>query len=182
MASVVLRPALVAAGILVAGLTGIPGAALAQAPSASGGQAATPAPSPAHLAAARELMNATNVLGPLDELVPSFGEQIKKQNVTRPEMTKDLDAVIGTLGPEMQLQRQRVTDIVARTYAKYLTESELKELATFFRTPLGQKYNRLQPDLVEEVVTDVGAWTQETSEYVMVRVRAEMQKRGHALQ
>lgn len=182
MASVVVRPVLVAAGLLAAALATLPGAAVAQAPSPSTQQAAAPPASPAHLAAARELMSATNVLGPLDELIPSFGEQIKKQNVTRPEVTKDLETVIASLGPELQLQRQRVTELVARTYAKYLTESELKELAAFFRTPLGQKYNRVQPDLVEEVVNDVGVWSQEASEYVMVRVRAEMQKRGHALQ
>ena len=170
---------------LVAGLVALAGAASAQsaAPAASA-PASPPAPPPteSHLAAAREMMIATNVLGPLDDLIPSFGEQIRKQNVTRPETAKDLDTVLVSLNPELALQRQRVTDIVARTYTRWLSEAELRELTAFYRTPLGQKFNKIQPDMVEEVVNDVGAWTQEASEYVMVRVRAEMAKRGHQLQ
>lgn len=180
-----LRPA------LIAGLVGVSGLASAQSPAAP--PAATPAPaqttqplapppSASHMAAARDLIAAQNVLAPIDELLPSFGEQIRKQNITRPELSKDLDAVINGLAPELVLQRQRVSEIVARVYTKWLTEAELKELAAFYRTPLGQKFNRIQPDMVDEVVNDVGIWTQEASEYVITRVRAEMAKRGHQLQ
>lgn len=151
----------------------------AQAPVA--GQA-TPEPSATHLAAARELVATTRVLNPLDELIPSFGEQMKKQNVTRPELTKDLDEVLRSLGPELQLQRQRISTQVARLYAKWLTEAELKDVTAFFKTPAGIKFNLVQPDMVEEVVSAVAAWSNEVSEYTVVRVRAEMGKRGHQLQ
>lgn len=139
-------------------------------------------PTAGHLAAARELMDTTGVLNPVGELIPSFTDQIRKQNVTRPELTKDLDAVLKALEPEMGLQRQQITTVVSRTYAKWLTEPELRELTAFFKTPLGSKYNRLQADLVDDVVNDVQVWTQQASEYLIVRVRAEMAKRGHQLQ
>ena len=181
MASRLLHACLVAASLAAAG------AAFAQQPAAPlQGQAAQaapqPEPSPSHLAAARELIGVTNVLGPVDELLPAFGEQIRKQNVTRPELTKDLDTVINGLAPELLLQRQQVLNSVARTYCKWLTEPEIKELTTFYRTPVGAKFNKLQPDLVDDVVADVQRWTQDASEYVMVRTRAEMQKRGHQMQ
>ena len=139
-------------------------------------------PSASHLAAARELVDLTGVLSPVNDLVPAFVDQIRKQNVTRPELSKDLEDVLKALQPEMQLQRQQVTNIVSRTYAKWLTEPELKEVNTFFKTPAGAKYAKVQPDLVDDVVNDVQVWTQQASEYLMVRVRAEMAKRGHQLQ
>lgn len=139
-------------------------------------------PAPSQLAAARELMDATGVLNPVNELIPSFTDQIRKQNVARPELSKDLDAVLKALEPEMGLQRQQITNVVSRTYAKWLTEAELRELVTFFKSPLGAKYNRVQADLVDDVVNDVQVWTQQASEYLIVRVRAEMAKRGHQLQ
>ncbi|NNM72465.1 DUF2059 domain-containing protein [Enterovirga aerilata] len=139
-------------------------------------------PSASHLAAAREFMDTIGVLNPVNELIPTFTDQVRKQNVARPELSKDLEDVLKSLQPEMQLQRQQVTNIVSRTYAKWLTEPELKELTVFFKTPLGAKYNKIQPELVEDVVNDVQVWTQQASEYVMVRVRAEMAKKGHQLQ
>jgi hypothetical protein len=139
-------------------------------------------PSASHLAAARELMDTTGVLNPVNELIPTFTDQIRKQSLTRPELSKDLDEVLKTVGPEMQLQRQQVTNIVARTYARWLTEAELKEITTFFKSPAGAKFNKVQPDLVDNVVNDVQVWTQQASEYLMVRVRAEMGKRGHQMQ
>ena len=156
--------------ILLLALVALAGSARAQEPSAS------------HLAAARELMQATGVLSPVDELLPTFSEQIRKQGLTRPELTKDLDEVLKSLQPELQLQRQQIANVVSRTYAKWLTEPELKEVAAFFRTPLGAKFNKVQADLVDDVVNDVQVWTRQASEYVMVRVRAEMAKRGHQLQ
>ena len=139
-------------------------------------------PSAGHLAAARDLMDTTGVLSPVNELIPTFTDQIRKQNLTRPELSKDLEEVLRTVQPEMQLQRQQVTNIVARTYAKWLTETELKEITTFYKSPAGAKFNKVQPDLVDSVVNDVQVWTQQASEYLMVRVRAEMGKRGHQMQ
>lgn len=139
-------------------------------------------PSASHLAAARELMETTAILAPVNDLITSFSEQIRRQNVTRPELVKDLDEVLKTLQPEMQLQRQQITNVVSRTYAKWLSEPELKEVIAFFKSPIGAKYNKVQGDLADDVVNDVQVWTQQASEYLMVRVRAEMGKRGHQMQ
>ncbi len=139
-------------------------------------------PSASHLAAAREQIETTGVLTPVNDLIPGFSEQILRQSVTRPELTKDLEQVLKSVQPEMQLQRQQITNIVARTYAKWLTEPELKEVTAFLRSPIGSKYNKVQQDLLDDVVNDVQVWTQQASEYLMVRVRAEMGKRGHQLQ
>lgn len=144
--------------------------------------AAAPEPSASHMTAAAELVQLTLVLAPIDEMLPTFPEQIRRQNVSRPELSKDLEEVLGAMGPELQLQRRSIAGTVARIYAKWLTEPEIREVIAFFKTPAGVKFTRVQPDLTEEVVRNVEIWTRDASEYMMVRVRAEMSKRGHLLQ
>ncbi|TXM76369.1 DUF2059 domain-containing protein [Methylobacterium sp. WL12] len=182
-----LLPALVAA--LFAG------PALAQAPKAAPPKPAPAAPAPAapanrgaptisanHLALAREVMLSSGIARSFDSIIPAFADQIKQQSVTRPELAKDLDEVLRSLNPEMELQKQRIIDTAARIYATKLTEPELQDIATFFRSPAGKRYVETQPQILDEMVQAMQTWTQEVSEYVMVRVRAEMGKRGHQLQ
>jgi hypothetical protein len=143
---------------------------------------AAPAYTPGHLALAREVMLSSGIARSFDSVLPAFAEQIRKQSVTRPELAKDLDEVLASLQPEMELQKQRMIDIAARTYAAKFSEAELKEIATFFRSPAGKHYVEAQPQLLDEMVQEMQDWTQDVSEYVMVRVRAEMGKRGHQMQ
>jgi len=82
----------------------------------------------------------------------------------------------------MELQKQRMVDTAAKIYADKLTEAELKDIAAFFRSPAGKRYVESQPAVLDEMVQAMQNWTQEVSEYVMVRVRAELGKRGHQLQ
>lgn len=141
-----------------------------------------PAISAAHLALAREVMLSSGIARSFDSIIPSFADQIRKQAVTRPEIAQDLDAVLTQLQPEMELQKQRMVDIAARTYAGKFSEAELKDIATFFRSASGKRYVEAQPALLDEMVREMQDWTQDVSEYVMVRVRAEMGKRGQQMQ
>ncbi len=102
--------------------------------------------------------------------------------MTRPEIQKDLDQVLVALQPEMELQKQRMIDIAAKTYAAKFSEAELTDIANFFRSPAGKRYVEMQPALLDEMVRAMQGWTEEVSEYIMIRVRAEMGKRGIQLQ
>ncbi|KMO15238.1 hypothetical protein SQ03_17585 [Methylobacterium platani JCM 14648] len=137
---------------------------------------------PTHLALAKEVMLSSGIARSFDSILPAFGEQIKQAAVTRPELTKDLADVIEKLQPELELQKQRIIDTASRIYANKLTEAELRDIATFFRSPAGKRYVETQPQVLDDMVQAMQTWTQEVSEYMMVRVRAEMGKRGHQLQ
>lgn len=144
--------------------------------------AAQPAFSANHLALAREVILISGITRSFDAIIPAFGEQIKKNAVTRPELSNDLDATLKSLEPEMQLQKNRMVEIAAKLYAQRLSEAEMKEVVAFFRSPAGKRYVETQPQILDEMVGAMQDWTQEVSEYIMVRVRAEMGKRGHQLQ
>ena len=164
----------------------LPSAAPAQAqkPAAPAAKpaAAQPAPNANHLALAREVMLSAGLARSFDSIIPAFADQIRQQAVTRPELAKDLDEVLAALQPEMELQKQRMVDTAAKIYADKLTEAELKDIAAFFCSPAGKRYVESQPAVLDEMVQAMQNWTQEVSEYVMVRVRAELGKRGHQLQ
>ncbi|AWN36144.1 DUF2059 domain-containing protein [Methylobacterium radiodurans] len=175
-----------ALAILAAALPGL-ASAQAQKPAAPAAKPAAAQPAPAapnanHLALAREVMLSSGIARSFDSIIPAFADQIRQQAVTRPELAKDLNEVLTALGPEMELQKQRMVDTAARIYADKLTEAELKDIAAFFRSPAGKRYVESQPAVLDEMVQAMQNWTQEVSEYVMVRVRAELGKRGHQLQ
>ena len=148
----------------------------------AGAPAIAQEPSVSHLTAARELIQFTGVLLSVDELLPSFTEEIRRQSVTRPELTKDLNEVLRGLEPELALQRQQIVNQAAQSYAKFLTESVIRDAITFFKSPSGAKYAKIQPDVTDDMLNKVQAWSQEASEYFMVRTRAELAKRGQVLQ
>jgi uncharacterized protein len=154
----------------------------AQQPPATAPRPATPAaPAESHLALARDLANMTGVTTLFDGLLGQLGAQIRQSFMTRPELSKDLDQVIGTLKPELDQQKQTMIDLTARYYASSFSEAELKELVTQFRTPLGQKYLRTAPQILDAISFETERWTARVSEFFVTRLRAEMAKRGHQL-
>jgi hypothetical protein len=127
-------------------------------------------------------MLSSGIARSFDSIIPTMAEQIRKNAVTRPDLAKDLDEVLKGLDSEMELQKQRLINIAARIYAKRLNEAELTDIVTFFRSPAGKRYVETQPQILDDMVGAMQDWTQEVSEYIMVRTRAEMGKRGHQLQ
>ena len=160
-----------------------PGAKPAAPPTPAAAPAAQPpGPGPNQLALAREVTLNSGIARSFDSILPAFGDQIRQSAITRPELTQDLNEVLTGLAPEMELQKQGMIDTAARIYASRLNEAELTEIAAFFRSPAGRRYVETQPQVLDELVQAMQTWTQSVSEYLMVRVRAEMGKRGHQLQ
>ncbi|WP_027171985.1 DUF2059 domain-containing protein [Methylobacterium sp. 10] len=162
------------------------------APAKPGAKPAAPAPltpaaqqptfTPNHLALAREVTLSSGIARSFDSILPAFGQQIKQAAITRPDLTKDLDEVLISLAPEMELQKQMMIETAAKIYASRLSEAELTEIVAFFHSAAGKRYVETQPQVLDEIVQAMQNWTQGVSEYMMVRVRAEMGKRGHELQ
>jgi hypothetical protein len=138
-------------------------------------------PSESHLAVAREVAIGSGMTRSFDAMTEPLLGQLQQMNVTRPEIKKDLDEVTAMLRPEVEQQKQKMIDSAARAFATRMTEAELKEVAAFYKTPAGKKYVELQPLLLDDIVRDLATWTQNVAEFIMIRARAEMGKRGHQL-
>jgi hypothetical protein len=138
-------------------------------------------PSASHLSLAREVAIGSGMTRSFDAMTEPLLAQLQQMNVTRPEIKQDLDQVVTMLRPEVEQHKQKMVDNAARAFAASMTEAELKEVAAFYKTPAGIKYVQVQPMLLDSIVKDLATWTQNVSEYIMIRARAEMGKRGHNL-
>lgn len=142
----------------------------------------TPQPTPTHIQAARELVVLVGSDGTIDRLLPEIVKEIRQQAITRPEIAKDLDEVLKGLDPEFKKARDQAVGLMALTYAKYMTEAEIRNVIVFFKTPAGMKYVQVQGDLTDDIVDQISAWSQLASRDMMAKVRVEMQKRGQVMQ
>jgi hypothetical protein len=160
----------------------VTGTALAQQPAAQPAQPAAAQPSASHLAAATDVVVASGVASSFEGLTDPLLEDLRKMQVARADIRKDLNEVADLLKPEMDLQKKRMLNTTARVYASHFSEAELKELAVFFKSPIGKRYVDSQLKATEELVQEITKWNKEVAEYVFVRAKAEMAKRGHPLQ
>jgi uncharacterized protein len=92
---------------------------------------------------------------------------------------KDLNEVTDNLIKQYRVRAGELMNDAARIYASHFTEPELKQLLAFYQSPLGQKVIIEEPKTAEESMTMAGDWADKLSEEVMIKMRAEMKKRGH---
>ena len=177
--------------VIAAAMTTSIGFAMAQQPGAKAAPPPSHAPAAAepaqifsetHLAVARNVAIASGITRSLDLVPPQFFDRVRQQALARPDLVKDLGIVLAGLEPEMDLQKQQMINVIARIFAARMSEAELNDVMAFFSSPSGRKYVESQPQVLDDLVKEMHAWTQELAEYVMVRVRAEMSKRGHQMQ
>ena len=160
------------AAILAAGL------ALSVAP-AGAQQAAAPKSSPAALAAAKEILAIKNASAMYANAVPNMVQRVKDSLLqSNLNYQKDLNEVAITIAQTMAGRDKEITEQMAKIYASDFTEAELKDLATFYKSPLGQKLLVQEPQSISASMTYMQQWAQQFSEQVNGLFRAEMRKRG----
>ena len=146
--------------------------------------AAQPAkqPSAAAAALAREIIEAKGALKMFDTVIAGVVEYHKGILMqTNVMLQKDLDEVGARLKKEFAPRTKEIQEQIVLAYASRFTEQELKELVAFFKSPLGKKLSVEEPAAVDEATKRVDGWANKFSEEVLVRMRAEMKKKGHNL-
>lgn len=150
-------------------------------PAAPAAPAAT-APTPSHLAAARELALILKIDEPVREYLDSIPSQLMSSfTTTRPELATDLRQVIIAMTPEIVAKREEMITNGVRIFAIRFTEPEIADVLKFFKTPIGEKYLRVQPQAFGEYVRELQLWRGSLNDFVLERIRAEMKKKGHDL-
>ncbi|HML14784.1 MAG TPA: DUF2059 domain-containing protein [Xanthobacteraceae bacterium] len=139
-------------------------------------------PSPAALASARELMELKGIQNLVAPVVVGVIEQTKGGILqTNPGLSKDLDEVSVQLRGEYQQRTAEMTNEVVKLYAQRFSEQELKEAVAFYKSPTGKKLLVEEPKILDETYARLQQWATRLQDEVMIRVRAEMKKRGHNL-
>ena len=140
------------------------------------------APTPEHIAKARQLILATGISRSFEIIIPEFMDQIGNTlTQARPDLVHDMNVVLADLKPEFDKQSDEMIDQSARIYATLLSEKEIDAVLAFFDSEAGRKYVGAQPLFLNQLVSGMQAWQQKISVNMMARVRQEMKKKGHEL-
>jgi uncharacterized protein len=139
-------------------------------------------PSPTAVDLARQVILIKGGNNMFDPIIPGVIETAKNNFLpTNPGLSKDLNEVALQLRREFEPKRAEIINEVARAYAERFSEQELRELLTFYKSPLGQKVVIEEPRALDAGMSRAQDWANNFSETVMTRMRAEMKKRGHDL-
>jgi uncharacterized protein len=143
-------------------------------------QAPAPQPSTAALLLAKQIIDLKGVQKLFDPMVRGVVEKVKDQFMQTNFMWgKDLNEVAAMLEKDYAPRVSELVDQSARIYASHFTETELKNILTFYQSPLGQKMIAEEPKALDESMANAGNWGDSLSEEVINKMRAEMKKRGH---
>ena len=78
----------------------------------------------------------------------------------------------------MPAARRKSATAWRQIYANEFSEQELKDLVTFYKSPLGQKLLATEPRAIQFSMAYMNEWAQNFAEVVNGEFRAEMRKRG----
>jgi hypothetical protein len=167
----------------------LPAAALALGLALAGPQAvaqqaqqttAPPKPAtPAALAAAKEILAMKNVAAMYANAIPNIVQQAKDVLLqSNLNYQKDLNEVAVIVAKSMAGREKEIGDGMAQIYCNEFTEQELKDLVTFYKSPLGQKLLVSEPRAIQSSMAFMNQWAQRFAETVNGEIRAEMRKRG----
>jgi len=149
--------------------------AMAQQPAAP---AAKPA-SPAAMAAAKEILAMKNANQMYANAVPNIVAQTKDSLLqANLNYQKDLNEVAVIVAQSLAGREKEIGEGMAQVYASEFTEQELKDLVTFYKSPLGQKLLANEPKAIQLSMSYMNQWAQNFAETVNAQFRAEMRKRG----
>jgi hypothetical protein len=161
------------------------GLAVAGLPAAAQQPAQQPAPrqlkqgSPAAMASAREILAMKNASAMYASVVPNIVQQTKNQLMqSNLNYQKDLNEVAVIVAQKLAGREQEIGEGMATVYANEFTEQELKDLVTFYKSPLGQKLLATEPRAIQFSMSYMNQWGQFFAQTVNEQFRAEMKKRG----
>ena len=143
-------------------------------------QAQQSKPSAEAIADAKEIIALKGAANIFDALIPGVIEQSKTMFETQnPALSKDLAEVAAKLRTDFAPRLKEVTEEIATLYASRFTDKELKDIVTFYRSPVGKKMVVEEPQALEKSMSFAQDWAIKFSDEVLARMRAEMKKKGH---
>jgi hypothetical protein len=156
------------------------GLALAGVP--AGAQTPDKPASPGAIAAAKEILTMKNASAMYSAAVPNIVQQTKDQLLqSNLNYQKDLNEVAVIVAQKLAGREKEIGEGMAQVYAGQFSEQELKDLVTFYKSPLGQKLLTTEPKAIQMSMGYMNQWAQQFAEIVNGEFRAEMRKRGKTI-
>jgi hypothetical protein len=134
---------------------------------------------PAAMAAAKEILQLKTAnqmyAGAVSGLVEKTKNVLLQNNLN---YQKDLNEVAQIVAQKLAGREKEIGDGMAAIYTQAFTEQELRDLVTFYKSPLGQKLLTAEPQAITLSLAYMNNWAQQFAEIINGEFRAEMRKRG----
>jgi len=141
--------------------------------------APVPKATPAALAAAKEILAMKNASAMYADAVPSTIERAKNSLIGQNlNYQKDLNEVAIVIAKQLAGREKEIGEAMATIYTIEFTEQELKDLVTFYKSPLGAKLLASEPRAIQFSMSMMNQWGQQFATVVDAAFREEMKKRG----
>ena len=135
--------------------------------------------SPAAIAAAKEILTIKNASAMYSGAVPGLVEKTKQVLLgANLNYQRELNEVAVIVAQNLAGREKEIGDGMAQIYANEFTEQELKDLVTFYKSPLGLKLVANEPKAIQGSMAYMNEWAQSFAEVINGQFRAEMKKRG----
>jgi hypothetical protein len=137
---------------------------------------------PAAVAAAKEILTMKNASAMYTNAVPNLVEQAKNALIQNNlNYQKDLNEVALIVAKNLTGREKEIGDGMAQIYTNEFSEQELKDLVTFYKSPLGQKLLTSEPRAIQFSMSYMNQWAQNFAAVIDTQFRDEMKKRGKAI-
>ncbi|MTI43551.1 hypothetical protein JM93_01861 [Roseibium hamelinense] len=132
-----------------------------------------------HMAAAREVVQATNGLKTFDDILPLLAEQTRTLFIqSDPSRTQEVVEVTTEVALSLAPRRAELNKTVYEVWARRFTQEELEQLAEFYQSPLGTKLAENGPTLTALAIGAARQWQDTISTEMVSLVREELDKRA----
>jgi uncharacterized protein len=133
---------------------------------------------PERVAAAKELLVASNVEKQMAAIVPTMFNQFRTIMRVSPQDTKVRDQIFDEVQKMFIERTNEVVDQIAILYARKFTVEEMHAVTDFYRTPAGQKFVLATPELAVDAMKIGQAWGQKIGVEAAQKIQQEMQSHG----
>jgi hypothetical protein len=148
----------------------------------AGSAMAQKAPSPAAVATARQLIDIKGVGQLYSPVLVGIILQARDTLMqTNPNLSADLNAAAQQLRKDYEPKLDELKQQIAMLFATKLSEQELKDTLAFYKSPLGIKLVKVEPEVLNQSMGVADKWASQLAEEVLDKMRAEMRKKGHQL-
>src|SRR5580698_7012734 len=147
---------------------------------AAGSASAQGQPSPNAILLAKQIVQLKGVGNVMDPIARGVVEKVKSTVMqTNFMFQKDINDITVQLHKEFDGRSSELVDQTAQLYASRFTEPELKQILTYYQSPLGKKMLAEEPQILDDSMRQITGWADNLSIDIMARMRDEMKKRGH---
>lgn len=132
-----------------------------------------------HLASARAAIAAAKVSEGFDEILIGVTAQTKSNLVRRnPAASSQIEQATNAAALELAAKRPELDQQIQEIWAARFSKAELDEITKFYGSPVGQKLTKEMGAMAQMIGIAAQVWQKKIGDEMLVKVRAEMKKRG----